>query len=66
MTERFLNPITMSFELLERYKVLLRRALDVQGLSPGDVGAILQSIQVDRGVFLSLNRKYRTGQTSFR
>lgn len=66
MTDTFLNPITMSFELLQRYKVLLRRTLDMQGLSPGDVDEILQSIQVDRGVFLSLNRKYRTGQTSFR
>ena len=66
MTGKFLNPITMSFELLERYKVLLRHTLDMQGLDPGDVDEILQSIQVDRGVFFSLNRKYCTGQTSFR
>ncbi len=66
MTERFHNPITMSFELLERYKVLLRHNLLQQGLSEADVDKILESIQVDRGVFFSLNRTYQTGATSFR
>ncbi len=66
MTAKFLNPITMSFELLKRYKVLLRSTLAMQGLRPADVDEVLQSIEVDRGLFLSLNRRYRTGQTSFR
>jgi hypothetical protein len=66
MTDKFLNPITMSFELLERYKLLLRRTLSEQGLAPAEVDEILQSIQVDRGVYFSLNRKYLTGQTTFR
>jgi len=66
MTEKFHNPITMSFELLERYKLLLQRNLELQGLEPDDVGEILRSIQVDRGVFFSLNRRYQVGDTSFR
>lgn len=65
MSDRFLNPITLSFELLGRYKTLLRENLHLQGLEPHDVEEILQSIEVDRGVYFSINRKYRTGQTSF-
>lgn len=66
MTECFLNPITLSFELLERYKAHLRDSLHLEGLAPADVDTILESIEVDRGLFLSLNRRYRTGTTSFR
>ncbi|MBN1877952.1 MAG: DEAD/DEAH box helicase, partial [Anaerolineae bacterium] len=63
---RFLNPITLSFELLERYKTLLRDNLHAQGLGPRDIEEILQSMEVDRGIYFSINRKYRTGQTGFR
>lgn len=66
MTERFLNPITLSFELLERYKAHLRDSLHLEGLDPAGVDTILESVEVDRGLFLSLNRRYRTGATSFR
>lgn len=66
MTDKFINPITMSFKLLERYKTLLRSTLHVQGLHPGEVDEILQSIQVDRGLSLTLNRRYKTGQASLR
>ena len=66
MTERFLNPITLSFELLERYKAHLRESLYLNGLVPADVNTILESVEVDRGLFLSINRRYRTGATSFR
>jgi ATP-dependent helicase YprA (DUF1998 family) len=66
MTKRFLNPITMSFELLERYKTHLRNSLGLEGLAPDDVDTILESVEVDRGLFLSINRRYKTGATGFR
>ncbi|MEA3338864.1 MAG: DEAD/DEAH box helicase, partial [Chloroflexota bacterium] len=66
MIDKFINPITTSFELLERYKKLLRNTLHIQGLHQGEVDEILQSIQVDQGLFLTLNRRYKTGQTPFR
>lgn len=66
MSERFLDPITSSFELLERYKAHLRESLRLQGLTQADVDTILESAEVDRGLFLSLNRRYRTGESLFR
>lgn len=66
MVDRFLNPVTLSFELLGRYKALLRDNLYVQGVESHNVEEILQSIEVDRGVYFSINRKYGTGQTDFR
>lgn len=66
MADKFLNPITMSFELLARHKTLLRDTLDAQGLQPDDVVEILENIEVDRGLFLSINRGYAVGKVSFR
>jgi len=66
MADKFLNPITMSFELLARHKTLLRDTLDAQGLQPDDIAEILENIEVDRGLFLSINRRYAEGKVSFR
>lgn len=66
MNDRFINPITVSFELLEQYKGLVRRNLRNAGLQASDVDEIMFSLDVDQGLFLSLNRKYQTGDTSFR
>lgn len=66
MNDRFINPITVSFELLEQYKGLVRRNLRNAGLQASDVDEIMFSLDVDRGLFLSLNRKYQTGDTSIR
>jgi superfamily II DNA/RNA helicase len=63
---KFLNPITLSFELLQRYRAHLRESLYLSDLSSVDVDTILRSIEVDRGLFLSLNRRYKTGATGFR
>ena len=65
MADKFLNPITLSFELLARHKTLLRDTLSTQGLQRKDIDEILGSIQVDRGLFLSINQRYAVGQTSF-
>lgn len=66
MNERFLDPITLSFNLLERYKLLLRESLLNSGLTTNDVEEILKTIEVDKGIFFTLNRKYEYGINSFR
>jgi hypothetical protein len=66
MSDPFPNPITQSFQLLERYRTLLRSTLQLQGLRSEDIDEILGSIEVDRGLFFSLNRRYKTGDVSFR
>lgn len=65
MADKFLNPITLSFELLARHRTLLRDTLSRQGLCSADINKVLESIEVDRGLFLSINRKYAVGQASF-
>lgn len=56
----------MGFAVLERYKEHLRDALRLQGLSAADIEEVLESIEVDRGLFLSINPRYELGRTSFR
>jgi len=66
MADEFLDPIAMGFEILRRYKVLLQETLTQCGLRPDDIAEVLTSINVDRGLFLSLNRRYARGKASFR
>lgn len=65
MTEQFINPITLSFRLLEGYRNLLRQTLEEHDLSDQDIQSIMATIQVDRGLFFSLNQKYKEAATSF-
>ncbi len=65
MNNRFINPITLSFELLEQYKGLVRRNLRNSGLNAFAIDEIMRSLDVDRGLYLSLNRKYQSGHMSF-
>jgi superfamily II DNA or RNA helicase len=66
MTDKFINPITLSFELLARHKGLLRDTLSEQGLQSDDIDEILESMEVDRGLFLSINPRHAVGKASFR
>lgn len=66
MTDMFYNPITMSFELLRRYRQRLEHALEQQSLTPHAIAEIMSSVEVDRSVFFSLNRRYKTGEKGFR
>lgn len=66
MTENFINPITMSFGLLDDYRELLVENLKKAGLSNQDIEQVCNSIEVDQGLFLSINRQYLNGKTSFR
>lgn len=61
MTQSFINPITASFALLDDYKQLLRETLLRENLSPEDVETVLGKMEVDSGLYFSLNRKYKTG-----
>ena len=65
MAEQFINPITLSFSLLDAYKNLLRETLQLYKLAEPDIEAILKTIQVDRGLYFSINRKYQASNTSF-
>ncbi len=66
MGDQFINPITTSFALLDKYKQMLRRTLLREGLSSEDVEIVIQNMEVDSGLYFSLNRKYQTGERSFR
>lgn len=65
MGDIFLNPITFSFKLLNNYKRLLIKSLKSSDISNGDIDRILKDIEVEKGVFFSLNREYEKGQDSF-
>lgn len=66
MTENFINPITMSFGLLDGYRELLSENLRKAGLPIQDIEQVCNSLEVDQGLFLSINRQYLNGKTSFR
>lgn len=65
MKQEFINPITLSFRLLEGYCNLLRETLENQGLSQEEIVKILETVQIDRGLFFSINQKYKSTPTSF-
>jgi len=65
MAENFINPITMSFGLLDDYRELLVENLGKAGLSEQDIAQVCNSMEVDRGLFLSINRKYLRGKIIF-
>ena len=66
MSDIFINPITMSFGLLEGYRDLLVENLGKACLSEQDITKVCDSMEVDQGLFLSINRQYLNGKTSFR
>jgi len=66
MNSSFVNPIVLSFQLLESYRGLLDQTLAVDRLSADDRAVILENIEVERGLYFSLNRKYQRGATRFR
>jgi len=66
MSNQFIDPIALSFDLLQNYRALLEEALRSNGLSDEDLTEILRNIEVDKGLYLSINRKYREGATGFR
>lgn len=65
MAENFINPITMSFGLLDDYRELLDENLGKAGLSEQDIAQVCNSMEVDRGLFQSINRKYLRGKIIF-
>lgn len=66
MSDLFLDPITMSFGLLEGYRELLVDNLRKAGLTNQDIAMVCNSMEVDQGLFLSINRQYLNGKSSFR
>lgn len=66
MPETFLNPITLSFALLEGYRELLAENLARAGLVEDEIHKVCSSLEMDQGLFLSINRPYQEGRTSFR
>lgn len=66
MNDLFINPITMSFGLLEGYRELLVDNLRKAGLTNQDIAMVCNSMEVDQGLFLSINRQYLNGKSSFR
>lgn len=65
MSDQFINPITTAFYLLEHYRTLLGKTLKEEGLSESDTKQILDTSEVDKGLFISLNRQYQQGSHSF-
>jgi hypothetical protein len=65
MKQEFINPITLSFRLLEGYHNLLRETLESQKLSSKEIDKIIKTVQIDRGLFFSINRKYKQAPKSF-
>jgi len=65
MSEEFVNPITLSFKLLGSYRSLLKDALAKNNIPLEDIQIILDTIEIDRGLYFSLNRKYQTSEFSF-
>lgn len=65
-SDLFINPITMSFGLLEGYRELLVGNLRKAGLTDQDIAQVCDSMEVDQGLFLSINRQYLKGKSSFR
>jgi len=63
--DQYINPITMSLKLLEGYRELLKQTL-LHTLKPDDVEEVIRTLQVDQGLFLSLNRKYKKAPQPFR
>ena len=60
------NPLFAATELIDdRYNQLVRDTLAASELSDDTIGEIAKSLQVDKRLFLTLNRKYEKG-TSFR
>jgi len=66
MSRLLVNPITAAFDLLDRYRRLVGDNLALAGLAEVDVMAVLASLQVDHGLYFTLNRAYRSGKTQFR
>jgi ATP-dependent helicase YprA (DUF1998 family) len=58
----YINPITTSFEVLTTHRALVREMLLKHGVSADDVSAMMDGLEVDRGLFLSLDREYQKGR----
>lgn len=61
----FPNPLTQSLKVLSSYRDLLRDMLGISGLSHEDIDIVTQNLVADRGIYLSLNPRYRLGPESF-
>src|SRR5579859_4178489 len=66
MSRLLVNPITAAFDLLAQYRRLVGDNLALAGLAEADMMAVLASLQVDHGLYFTLNRAYRSGKTQFR
>ena len=66
MSNQFINPVTTTFALLEKYKGLVRHNLEKQGLSAEEVDHVVKSLALDQKLYFTINRSYQPGQQSFR
>ena len=66
MVDQFINPISITFNLLEQYKKLLKDNLGHHGLSPADQESVLHDFDLHSGPFISINRRHRKSNISFR
>ena len=66
MSDQFINPVTTTFALLEKYKGLVRHNLEKQGLSAEEVDHVVKSLALDQKLYFTINRSYQPGQQSFR
>jgi len=57
------NPLSVGKNLLERYRDQLAFILESNELSPDAIRQILARMQIDNGIYLSLNPQYE--QTRF-
>jgi len=61
----FRNPIKNTFELIENYRNELKKSLKENSLSESSIRQIVENIKMDNRVFISLNKKYKSGHYSF-
>lgn len=57
----FTNPISRGLHILEQYRAEVRQQLLAADLNDAEADHILASLEVDRGLYISLNRAYQTG-----
>jgi len=63
--DSFINPITMSFELLRQYRNLLENELKKSIDDPDHVVNIMSQMETDRSLLFSLNRRYLKSELGF-
>jgi len=63
---RLYDPIAAAQFVTDSYTQLARSALEARGLGDADIECIMESLEPDRGLFLSVNPRHETSSLPFR